>query len=263
MKWFAKTTGINGRLLHPKDRIAIDGFEIDVRTNGERGIPIVMVHGIGVSGNYFMPLAEELATTYTVYVLDLPGYGTTPKPRHALSINQLAALIAQFIERNHLVQPVLVGHSMGCQIIARVGEQYPLLVHKQILLSPTVNRDERTVGRQSFRLLQDTMRESWRTNLVIFHDYLLFGMSFYIQTLRYMLDDTIESRFRASSHPVLVIRGEKDVIVPKAWVDELVGHMPQGSSREVLGQLHAFHFNQPRQTADLCRDFIHPTGGDS
>src|SRR5690606_31825919 len=37
--------------------------------------PIVMVHGMVVSGAYFRPVAAELDTRYRLYIPDLPGYG--------------------------------------------------------------------------------------------------------------------------------------------------------------------------------------------
>src|SRR5436305_13415472 len=38
-------------------------------------IPIVLVHGLGVSSRYMTPLATEWAREHAVYVPDLPGYG--------------------------------------------------------------------------------------------------------------------------------------------------------------------------------------------
>ena len=40
---------------------------------------IVMVHGIGTSHRYFSRLHRELESNGTVYPLDLPGFGGSPK----------------------------------------------------------------------------------------------------------------------------------------------------------------------------------------
>lgn len=38
---------------------------------------VVLVHGLGVSGRYMIPLAEKFSTFYPGYVSDLPGFGRT------------------------------------------------------------------------------------------------------------------------------------------------------------------------------------------
>lgn len=42
---------------------------------------VVLVHGLGLSGTYLLPMAQELARDYRVWVPDLPGFGRSGKPR--------------------------------------------------------------------------------------------------------------------------------------------------------------------------------------
>lgn len=88
-------------LLSSKERVKIDKFYIDVRRSLEaKGRPtIVLLHGIGVSGTYFLPFAEVLARHFDVRVLDLPGYGDTPRPDHALAPAELANIVAEYLQR--------------------------------------------------------------------------------------------------------------------------------------------------------------------
>ena len=47
--------------------------------------PVVLVHGWGVSGSYFIPLAERLAGSFDVYLPDLPGHGMRKRlPSHSM-----------------------------------------------------------------------------------------------------------------------------------------------------------------------------------
>jgi len=72
-------------------RLSVDSHVVDVRGSPHRDGPaIVMVHGIGVSGDYFLPFARVLAPLRQVHLLDLPGYGTTPKPSRPLNVPELA-----------------------------------------------------------------------------------------------------------------------------------------------------------------------------
>ena len=59
-----------------------------VATNSSNPLlsPIILVHGLGVSSRYMRPLAELLAAERSVYMIDLPGFGRSEKPRRALNI---------------------------------------------------------------------------------------------------------------------------------------------------------------------------------
>ena len=50
------------------------------------GPPVVLVHGLGVSGRYMVPTAVRLARHLPTYVPDLPGFGKSARPPHALGI---------------------------------------------------------------------------------------------------------------------------------------------------------------------------------
>src|SRR5690242_12617821 len=72
------------------------GRPIYVRVGSPEGRPpVVLVHGLLISGDYLMPTAMFLARRYRVYVPDLPASGRSPGPDDELDVSGLAnALIA-------------------------------------------------------------------------------------------------------------------------------------------------------------------------
>lgn len=48
--------------------------------------PVVLVHGLGLSHRYMIPLAEHLAQRYQVWLPDLPGFGDSGKSLPALKV---------------------------------------------------------------------------------------------------------------------------------------------------------------------------------
>lgn len=241
-----------------KQRITIGDYAIDVRLRllNNKAQSIVLIHGIGVSGSYFLPLAKALSKNYNVFVLDLLGWGKTPKPARALTIEQLASVCEDMISHFKLHKPILIGNSMGSQIAAHVAKQQPLLCSKLILLSPTINRRERHLLKQSWRLLQDTVHEPPHLNAIVFKDYARMGVIRYLKTCRFMLRDRIEDTLHETTVPILFIRGEKDPVVPHDWLNYLTASVPNSKSHEVKGATHLLHFNQPKQLKKLCHDFI-------
>lgn len=84
------------------------------------GKPIVVLHGWGSSRRVMMPIAKSLAHLRTSYVLDLPGFGDSPEPGKAWSVDDYADLIESFIT-DTFVDPVdLLVHSFGGRITLKL-----------------------------------------------------------------------------------------------------------------------------------------------
>jgi pimeloyl-ACP methyl ester carboxylesterase len=241
-----------------KKRINVGSYTIDVCSSNMRigRQSVILVHGIGVSGRYFLPFANELAKIYNVIVVDLPGYGKTPKPDHALSIAELADFIINCTKQLKLEGSVILGHSMGSQIVAHVVKQQPQLYSKVVLLAPTVYAKERNLLMQTVRLLQDSLHEPIKAATVIFPDYLRMGIGRYLTTCRYMLEDRIEETLTRCTNPTLIMRGTNDKIVPEEWAIYLDRAMPNSMLRHVHNAPHALQLGQPDLVAEMCRDFI-------
>lgn len=217
---------------------------------------VILVHGIGVSSRYFMPFALEMAKYYNVFALDLPGYGKSSKPLPALSLKELADIIHRFMMVKGLHKVTLIGHSMGCQIVAKLCKPKPTRVTKFILLAPTTNIKERTVIMQAVRLIQDFFRESLATNIIALRDYIRMGPLRYIQTAKQMINHDIEKELTKTAIPILLARGSRDPLVPHDWVNYLTALSPKISSIEIPNAAHVIQRSQPKRLTDACRKFI-------
>lgn len=213
---------------------------------------VVLVHGLGVSRRYFRPLVEQLSQSCRVVSLDLPGFGDSSRPRHALDVSELADVVARTMTQQRWRNAVLVGQSMGCQIVSRLVIRYPGLASQIVLISPTAYDRERTAWMQALRLFQDTLREPASANAVVFYDYLRCGIPRYRQTLRHMLADRIEDRLTSCPVPCLIVRGERDPIVPRDWARRLAALAPHGALVEILNAPHLAQYSHAPQIAHIC-----------
>lgn len=186
----------------------------------------VLIHGIGVSQRYFRPLARRLAKDGRVYLLDLPGFGRSPKPTRRMSIEDYAGFVEDFISTHEINAPILVGQSMGCQVVVEVLARQ-LKSPLGVLIGPVVNDRERNGFLQALRLMQDGLHEPWQANMIVFTDYLRCGVQWYLKTLPSMLAYATESRIREVKSPLCLIRGEKDPIAPEPWLKELAEASPR------------------------------------
>src|SRR3982751_197816 len=89
------------------------GVELSYLEWGERGAPLVLLHGITSSARGWWRVAPELARLgYHVYALDLPGHGQSQLTADH-RIDQIARRIEDLVAALQLANPVVIGHSWG------------------------------------------------------------------------------------------------------------------------------------------------------
>ena len=212
--------------------------------------PIVLVHGIGVSHRYLRRLHGLLAETVDTYSIDLPGFGTTPRPEHTLSVADHATYILGALEQLGVLEFVLVGHSMGAQFAVETALQQPGRVPQLVLMGPVTDPQRRTVVQQALALGRDCLfHESFSSNALVLTDYLRCGPGWYLKTLRVMMDYPIEKRIAGVTVPVLVLRGASDPVASADWCRRLAGRAARASLVEIEGSGHVVQHNGAAEVA--------------
>lgn len=243
----------------------VDGMRIHTRVSTIQHpparLPVVCVHGLGVSGTYMIPTAALLAKHYHVYVPDLPGFGDSGTPRNVPDLRGLADALVAWMDAMELGPAALVGNSMGCQVAVHAAVDHPDRVARLVLQGPTIDPAARTVHGQMIRLLADALLEPPSMTVVAIRDYLKCGPARMLATLRHSLRDPIEEKLPLVDIPTLVVRGARDPIVPQRWAETAARLLPQGRLIVLPGAAHAINYAQPRELAREVRQFL--TGGDN
>lgn len=213
------------------------------------GPAFVLVHGIGVSSRYYHPAAAELAKVGRVFLVDLPGYGAAPDPRRDVSIADHAAVLASVLADSGLENPVLVGHSMGAQVVSRLAVDSPGLTDRIVLMAPTMPPDERRVGRAAWLLVADGIRNPVRANLIVAWDYFVrCGMPYFFRQLPHLFGDRIEERLAGIRASTLVLTGDHDLVVPEPWARSVADGIAGARFGLVKGP-HLIMFSDPEGVA--------------
>jgi pimeloyl-ACP methyl ester carboxylesterase len=210
--------------------------------------PLVMVHGLVVSGTYFRPVAAHLDARYRIAIPDLPGYGHSSTKRR-WTMPEFAAALGRWMDAHDLGGAVLVGNSLGCQIITQLAVDRPELVRGMILVAPTVDPDVRNGLHLIGRGIIDIPREQQSLWTVWIPDFFRAGLRRSLRGLRQTMGDDQLERLGRVMQPALVIGGARDPIVPPGWVEAMAGRMPNARSLLLPGQPHAMNYSSPRDLA--------------
>ncbi len=224
--------------------------------DGISGTPVVLVHGMIISGRYMIPTAEELAPLCSVYAIDLPGYGDSVKPREILRLPELADALAAWMDAMKFPSAHLVANSFGCQILAEFALRHARRVDRLVFQGPTVDPMARTVGKQLVRLIRNTPSEASGLGWITVVDYAKAGIRRIRATMRMAIEDRIEDKLPGIAAPTLVVRGGNDPLVPQEWADEVIRRLPRGELRVLPGLGHTINYTAPKEFVSAMRPFL-------
>jgi pimeloyl-ACP methyl ester carboxylesterase len=96
---------------------SVDGERIAYEVRGKGDLAIVLVHGWSCDRSYFQHQLESFSDRYTVVTLDLAGHGESTLGRENYTIALFGADVAAVVRKLDLKRVVLVGHSMGGDVV--------------------------------------------------------------------------------------------------------------------------------------------------
>lgn len=214
---------------------------------------ILLVHGLGASSRYFEPLVRLLATSYRVVTPDLTGFGRSAGPDPALCIEAHAAEMERVVDLAGLERPVLLGHSMGSQVVTEMAVRRPGRTRGLVLVGPVVDPAAPTALGQGRRLARDSAREPLSLQALQARELVRAGHRCFRQSLTHMLAYPIAERVRAVPASVEVVRGDRDPIASREFIEALAAAAPSGRAHEIPRARHLAVATHPRAIAALVR----------
>ncbi|MFO0416234.1 MAG: alpha/beta fold hydrolase [Pseudomonadota bacterium] len=206
---------------------------LNSQTIGTTGPIIVMLHGWGRSLYAMKGMAEALANSYRVVLIDLPGFGASPLPPEASNqgggwdTDQYAERVKRFLDQNGIDSCVLVGHSFGGRISVRLAAKYPALVRAVVLIGSHGLPRKRT-QRDLLRIkaiglatkLAKKIDKLAHTRLFANYFAPRFGSADYLaagelrSTLVKTVNENLTEQAKSIKAPTLLLWGDKDQQTP-------------------------------------------------
>ena len=237
-------------------RVEVGEWDVRYREAGE-GPPIVLVHGLGVSADYWWRNGPPLAAAgYRVLAPDLPGFGRTRGPRRGLSVTEQARALRAWIDTIALPAGTFVGHSLSCQTIMQLAADAPDRVAGLVLAAPTGEPVSNRLLNQARGLLLDIPRESVRLAVEVATAYLLAGPRRIWRTwnlgaqhhpLHLLPDITVDG---------IVVLGTRDPVVPREFACSLAEGLGRDEPVWIEGAAHALIFTHAPDFNQVVRDFV-------
>ncbi len=114
--------------------IQLDDVELYYREVGN-GTPVILLHGLTLSGLMWTPQIVELSKNFRVIIPDLRGHGKSSVPDHGYSFHNYAIDIKNLFDYINLQKAHIIGLSLGGAIATEFSVAFPESVLSAIIIS--------------------------------------------------------------------------------------------------------------------------------
>ena len=242
------------------------------------GPDLLLLHGWGMHGGVWAPVVTELAASFRLHIVDLPGLGhsATITP---YTLETLATAVAQAAPASTAV----CGWSLGGQGALRWALKQPEQVKKLVLVGSTprfVNSDDWQYGVDDgvFRQFAAEVRQDYHGTLSRFLALQAHGGDAAKETIRQLrkqffersepppetlqagLDMLLTTDLRADlgriTAPALVLHGDYDQLAPLQAGAWLAQHLPSSHLQTCAGASHAPFLSHPTWFVAAIKEFL-------
>lgn len=266
--------------------LASDGTPLAFASGGPDGArALVCCNGVGVSTFFWDYLGSHFVKDHRVVVWDYRGHGASGYPADpgTITMSAIAGDLARVMDASDVDRAVLLGHSLGCQVILEFWRLFPDRVLGLVpilggfgrvadtFIDPRIGRAAYNAAYKVGTAIPEVLSVGLRLTLrkpVAWHFARLTGlvhpdlckkedMEPYMEHLA-RLDPRIfvEMARAAQEHdagpflgdvevPTLVVAGERDLFTPRHLSVEMAQRMPRAQLLEIPRGSHAALIEQP------------------
>jgi poly(3-hydroxyalkanoate) depolymerase len=253
--------------------------DLRITSEGE-GRPLLLVNGIGATGDLFEPFRRAIAERdgRQTITFDAPGVGGSPTPWYPPTMRQLAQLVASLIDRLDHASVDVLGISWGGALAQELARRHPDRVRRLVLVAtmhgwtsfpgrPTAIAVLATPARYYspayLKLVAPTLygREILsHPDLLRRHGYLRtarppspVGYSWQLAALRRW---TSLPWLRSLRQRTLVLAGDGDPIIPLINARVMAERIPDAQLHVVRGGGHLFLYLRADEMAERVTTFL-------
>ncbi len=250
--------------------ITLAGIEIELFEGGD-GSPLLFLHG----AQGFVPeqpYVTLLAQRRRLIAPSHPGFGASGLPLWLDSVDDIAHLYLEFLDRRGLARIDIVGCSLGGWIAAEIATKIPERLGKLALVGPVgvkLGPADKLDIPDIFAMPQEKVAElvfhdveKGRLDVAKMTDEQLTVIARNRETTAlltwepWMHNPKLRHRLHRVTAPTLFIRGASDGLVSQSYVDGYAKLIPNARVTTIAAAGHAPQLEQPEEFARVLFAFL-------
>lgn len=250
-------------------KLIVENLALNYLDEG-KGAVVLMLHGWASELTTFDNLARELAQSYRVVRLNLPGFGGSEPPADTWGVGEYAQFVKKFLQKLQINDNLygLIGHSLGGRIAIEAVGAGTLSPKRLVLLGSHGIRESSSLRNRLFwlaakagKVVAIILPKRWQ-GCLRGRLYRTAGSSDYLQagSMRAIFSKIINQDARAQAAQItvstLLIYGEHDQETPVRYGKIFNGCIPGSRLKVIKSASHYVHQDQPEQVKELIRAFL-------
>jgi pimeloyl-ACP methyl ester carboxylesterase len=247
--------------------VVVDGLMASYQKTG-KGRPLVLLHGWADSAKTFNSLAAYLASNYTLFALDLPGFGGSQAPPKAWTTDDYVDFVAKWLDKVNAKNIVgFIGHSNGGAIAIKGVASGKFTAEKLVLLASAGVRDQKTLKKKMLKAAAKTgkvltaplpgqTKKKLRGKFygAIGSDLTL--LPHMEETFKKIVGEDVQADAAKVRIPTLLIYGNIDDSTPPKYGGLLHKAIPDSKLQFLTGVGHFLHQEQPDEVGARILSFL-------
>jgi pimeloyl-ACP methyl ester carboxylesterase len=220
------------------------------------GEPLVLVHGLAGSTAWWVRNVGVLSRHYTVYLVDLPGFGAMRQYRSQFTVSGTVGWLGDLLSALKLGKVSMVGHSMGGLITAVFAATWPERTAKIVLAAPAIALSRTAITAFLLPLARQTffVHPAFVTTLA--WDTARAGIFTLLRAAREILNMDIEWELAQITAPCLLVWGQRDPLVPVALSSNLQSKIRDSRLCVLPGAGHILMYDRADQFNQTVLAFL-------
>lgn len=251
------------------ERIEVAGIAVETLIAGN-GPPLLFLHG----GDYVAqnrPFLDLLARRFRVVMPRPPGFGNTPRPAWFRTVDDLAYLCLDLLDRLDLREATLVGASFGGWVALELAIRSEARLARLALIDTLGvkfgGREERDIADFYALPADEVLRRQFANPARTLPDYASLGDAELLAAARdreamvlygwkpFMHNPALVHWLHRITIPSLVLWGEEDGIVAPSYGERLAAALPDARFATIAGAAHHPQIEQPEAVAAAIERF--------
>lgn len=254
------------------------GIPVRVSDSEKGDKTIVLLHGYLETLEVWETFAAALSAHYRVVAIDIPGHGFSGVKSEEHSMEFIADVLHEVLQKLNITKSCIIGHSMGGYVALAYAAKYTgntsglCLFHS----TPNADTDQKKADRdREIQLIRNNKLELIvRTNIArqfanenverladeieeIQENALVASNEGIIACLNGMKNRADRNDFlKQFSKPALLIFGKKDNYISEEIAQTIIGRFPEAKSAILEHSGHTGFIEEPEQSQAIIRSFV-------
>lgn len=242
-------------------QVVIDGLLTNYLIFGKsEGETVLILHGWGQSTKQWADVAKLLSLEHKVYLVDLPGFGSSNKPEYTWTSFEYADFVKKFVQKTKIGPLSLIAHSFGGKIAIILASEKMIDINKLFLISPSgindrsLNTKIKIAVAKILKVFVPKSVRKYLSSVFASDDYLNAGSM--IDIFKKTVAENVSDLATKIKIPTFIFWGEFDNQVPFKTLFKLKRLIKGSVVRVIWKGGHSPQIENPKKLSNLISEYL-------